>query len=1494
MARRPRGQQRTVLEPLDAPPPGFLQSFKASHNLSRALSLDRKVAGTGQIELLKRGAEQRAWVDAARLRPMPPPEHVLSEQRVLSDMRKHCVSDVLPALERPAQHARRMVKQEAFLDYRRSKHDNAIAQFEQDMKALYEDCDVGVQTAEELFETFKGKAEAKIEKLLAPLEIEGDELGMKSEKEVRAVLSDLHKVTSNWQAEIAKYSKSMDRIEGKRLDSGNSLRKLLLGALHEAGHWVARDRVEMLPEAGHMVEGDIDTVDEVREDELRRVLEERQGAIKVRLAELTEELEKKAADNERRWEEGMLLWRRMRHRRALREVMQRIESTEFDQPENLVQVMSDVQEKQRSAFKTREKLLKEMFSTRVQDLQVHAARAWEEQNNKFNDLTVEAFDNLFAELKEVKDELSMKGEDMLNALCGELERYDARQEWGEHVTVPDLVDADVRPHLQKRLDFVEQLLTSATDALTQQDEMQHHIVAKIITLFQALAKQQESLTRKMHEVEFNYQGELSDHEKDFEDECAENERTMAKYKQDIDDAVTSYELDDFKEQAFEFLDDMAVRYRKHTETVIETHKQYPESASAVFQEELFSFSSHVGLVPESQVTIKPTEDGEIPEDAEPPQPEYKEWVPENGADVGSRILEQQAIPEFRSGVLCLEELLEEEAAPPPVEEPPPQPAEVPDAKGKRPPSQDAKGSRPPSQEAKGAAKDAAKAKGGKGKAAEVVEPPIPEQPIAEEETEKAEPEEEPLKGCAAVLMADKSEALLTIAFEIPWLDDCFVGMREAVFYYLGKWYGKVSGIDVTDDCEAESRKLDQLLRKHTNRKGEVQVEWYVPRYGIVSKHKDKFERHIVAVANKNIAMEKSTDELHQELDAKEAAYKEKLQSLIAKLADCETLPALTALERQAHDAEHRFEALGQEICAKLQNLATKGPQGLQQENDALLKVCKSGAEQFSQREIAFYSGEVDDLNAQLSEKGKARLERLRELEGQLSEKQKLPAQDFAERYAEAVEALSAAKGLGRKHGEQRRKAQERCRTLVSRATSVRHNIETLLNHFVALCSLPVTAVASAQDIPKCSILNMEEFFSSAQQPWVFASELTGILYILVLAINTLSTSVQGYKEAHAPKFKPESMPTICVLQESEVLVPSSDPELLQHEDHLRQECLLRVMGPFNTMDAFNKEIESIVAAGHQAYKDKNVATPDFMLKFFEDMKVSAEGARLDIINGIRQGCNALREEGLLDLGDALFGSFTERALQDLHKHAKSSQSSMKSMWLELDSQRALHEKQLKPGLANPNAEDQLMQLMSEEDARREKVSAQLVDDRQGVATGLRSHADSFVSRLQSNFESVMKLVDSLPLYGQFIELPGEEGVEAPRMSIKRRMRRQQINDTAEQPTDKLPARTWEGFPRTELRQKLSVGSWPVDPELEGKEDLQELTASVESFRSPVHKKLFERRAFYYNRFRAEFFALVQQCDGELSKREEKEGAEERTWQAAVKQLKGETSRLENE
>ena len=113
--------------------------------------------------------------------------------------------------------------------------------------------------------------------------------------------------------------------------------------------------------------------------------------------------------------------------------------------------------------------------------------------------------------------------------------------------------------------------------------------------------------------------------------------------------------------------------------------------------------------------------------------------------------------------------------------------------------------------------------------------------------------------------ADGTEALDTLAFDNDWFEENLSSLRSAIFENLIGQKRYLDRVDIPAACEEVRRDLDQRLRRHTNRKGEVQagggrgrplahacdclrlelrvsgvpqVDWYVPRYSTVSKHKD--------------------------------------------------------------------------------------------------------------------------------------------------------------------------------------------------------------------------------------------------------------------------------------------------------------------------------------------------------------------------------------------------------------------------------------------------------------------------------------------------------------------------------------------------------------------------------------------------------------------------------------------------------------------------------
>jgi hypothetical protein len=327
------------------------------------------------------------------------------------------------------------------------------------------------------------------------------------------------------------------------------------------------------------------------------------------------------------------------------------------------------------------------------------------------------------------------------------------------------------------------------------------------------------------------------------------------------------------------------------------------------------------------------------------------------------------------------------------------------------------------------------------------------------------------------------------------------------------------------------------------------------------------------------------------------------------------------------------------------------------------------------------------------------------------------------------------------------------------------------------------------------------------------------------------------------------------------------------------------MGPVLRADTFNTEIESIKKEAHDTYQGKG-GTPDYMVTFLKEMEVSANRARQEIALGVRERSQILRNETLLELGDAVFGELSSRSLREMFKSLRGVQDKFAIAWEDLNSRRANHEKRLGPRLSNPNAEQELLNLIDEEANRYKAALLQMKEDRAAIVTCFREQADLFVTRLAAACEASFRLVDACPLAPHFAPLPGDEQVEPARMSIKRRMRRAQKGESVDQNPDSLPPRSWEGIRRYELREGLRHSQWPKDKELAEAtpEMLAELTPIVVSFRSATHKKLFERRNFYYDNYKAEFLLEVKNRAMELSSREDKEQAGQTNWTSMVSQL----------
>eukprot|EP00931_Biecheleriopsis_adriatica_P004181 TRINITY_DN105892_c0_g1_i1.p1 TRINITY_DN105892_c0_g1~~TRINITY_DN105892_c0_g1_i1.p1 ORF type:complete len:1662 (-),score=474.65 TRINITY_DN105892_c0_g1_i1:61-4488(-) len=1382
-------------------------------------------------------------------------------------------------------------------------------------------------------------------------------LGERTEDEVRAVMSELEAAIVARRRRVVEFAGEdgeLARIDEARKQRTEELLQMLVEALMKGIKDSNGDQVALA--AAHVQHGEVERLVEDRAHDLNAVLLENRKAtrqLEAKLAVQTLELSK---ENKTRWHKGLLLWKQQRHRHSIAVVMRRIRSNEFKQPDVLVEAMERVRDQQLHVFQQRKHAINDLFAIPQRKLMVAAVRSIEEHNTQLNDRAQEVFDALLVELKEIREALEVSAEQMLGELGLELELHDARQEWKGHESVANLIDADVRPPLQACLDQVAELLVRVSDKLSKQEEALHLVVTRTLSFFLGLAKKQEQLKKRVDEFEVQYNGDLEDCEKDFEELCEQNENRMVELHSMIDDAAHHEDLDELKQTTFDHLDSMALGYRGHADDLLGIHNAYPGDALALIRRETRGYCQDLGLA------LEPTEEAEA-------------WAAER-----KKLLEEQEREAVEKVQAAHAPVPDEDAAAAAAREEA-MAAAVEAAKAEVQQAAEEREANALEQEAANAEALAEKPAWPQGSSTgcSVLE----RMPLSDLHKEVVIPAETPVEGAEAEgegdaaegedgadvapadvepVFADGTAATETLDYDEQWFQDHLSQCRAEVFENITSLKQYLDRVDIPAACEDVRRELDQRLRRHTNRKGEVQVEWYVPRYGTVAKHKDKFERHLVDIARKCQEQDDSVDNIFKEVDEAEEHFKQRLLDLKERLGEAETMPVLTSFERQASDASVTFKDFCKAAHRRLLDLSSKAPQALQKENNAFLKMCEKGDEQYSKSELKFYGGEVEELNTALDDRKEQRGKKACEMESQIEERCKAPMAEFAEFYATAVETLCASKGYGRKYGAPRRKAQERVRTLISRAATVKQNIQQLLDQVVQLMQLPAQEGGiEITSVPPNDFVSLKTFFRRGGDSWNFTGEVLGTLYVTVCTMAVLGSHLGAFKESKAPKYLLSAVPSLRILREDASVMPAKekreevlrlaqeakgsnlaemdgearlaaevalrDAQSLEAETALREDFLLRVLGPLLKSENFNVEIESIVKASHEAYAGQAGGTPDFMQTFLSEMQASSEHSRQESCRKLRVWGDELRETTLLTLGDSLFEELTMRSLAEMQRATREAHEKTVQRWSECDKLRTSHEQKLNPRLADANKEAELLALVEAEAQRYESALGTCRDDREAMATALRGAAESYVCRLTSVAEQAMLLVDLLPLHSHFGALPGDEKVEPPRMSIKRRLRR--LNASAEapaSPTEKvdpkakgkaaaapppdptpeepgLPERQWLGLPKYELRAKLYGNGWPEDPDLAppegdptvtedmaGKPDpqkLQELTSSLNSFRSPVHRSIIDGRLHHYEKYKAQFQAEVERRFSELTARETKEEAGERNWQSMVQQLRGE-------
>jgi hypothetical protein len=736
--------------------------------------------------------------------------------------------------------------------------------------------------------------------------------------------------------------------------------------------------------------------------------------------------------------------------------------------------------------------------------------------------------------------------------------------------------------------------------------------------------------------------------------------------------------------------------------------------------------------------------------------------------------------------------------------------------------------------------------------------------------------------------------------------------------------------------EELTQQLDERLRRHTNRKGEVQVDWYQPRHGVITKHKDKFDRHLVFIAEKSMAQDHRFEELKALISEANVQFRERTGVLKAKLPDAKSLAELGAFQRQMKDNAMGFVDTTRRYAMELTDLHKSACDSLKDYNSDFVNMTKIGHEGFSLTERAFYKGQLEVLNQSIKEKAAKREEDALEVWSNWQQwnrnigkldisKQQLvameteeeePIQEFSIAYEEGVEALCKREGLGRVYGQPRRQAQGTLRGLTAKVAEAMYSLESYAAYVNAHC------------------MGVDPVGNFAQR---FGTELTATgevragLFLLAQSIAHFGRMLGAFKPAHASKYKAEETPLVAVMDEEDIMQAENDAPEKEYFDY----AILELLQTIPTELPIDEQIKAIDEdARKHDYDIAGGGVPQFMLSFLENMKTSAEAFRQEKVRQLRAVCVKLRTETMVQMARTVFANMLENRKTLLEQRAEEAAEKVRRVLKQTDSLRKQNEKNLTPSMANPNYAKQLAELCAQEEERYNYALDNIHDNWKERADLLRHERGCTIREFSSTFEVLIRLVDRIPLKPHFEKLEGDDAVEIARMSLKRLLRkkmesqlgtpqaqkewRQQMmkgeeatkfaevlashSGAVDQSGEALPPREWECLPVDSL---VMQPEWNLAEEEDENPDEDpaerdkragsadhelEAFAPVMSFRSPVHKALFKERNACFAMYSKAFRAVAQQCLDELKSAKTKEEVGEKNWQSMLMQLtKGETT-----
>lgn len=1386
-------------------------------------------------------------------------------------------------------------------DSRRQRHLQSYRECEKFLEQFYDNFMEKKSEIKEKVNMFLSASDEDVQHIMAELTDEA------------LLAHEIDFVNAAWEKVTVHHNARKDHLD-QTLDEFKELQDF---QQKNSGQYWNRLKEELTETAFLLEPAVIELVDEWKAKEELRYKKEHEDSYAFH-QKLVEEEKEKHNKLKQEWEDRRIRFHVLKQEHALKTFQERIDSPEFVNPEERIELFDRLKHTQIEVYRKRMAQLKDLDNTNTPSLTAKKVEQVATKLDQINDEAQEEYDDIAAKLTDCIKNSNREMDTALENLRDFLHANKAQIEEG--MTYDIIIEEQALPFVNRRKQEAQELYANAYKYLEELDDKMNEICKNIIEFLKKLAKKYDKGKDDLKNTELQFNIKLAQCADNNYDAIDDQEESLSKNIDEMRKAIHHVELNQKLNECFDQLDAITKSYRNYNKEYCEIVENYPDELETFYEKferncaecfkllgeekreeikELFEKETAERQRKLEEEALRKYEEEKRLEELKAKEEEEKnpkggakkappKAAPKKGKDADKPDLNvpQLQVPQIqefksKSGYKYLVKRSTEEIATELMQIKSEESEK--EGEGEEDEKQpEEKAPVPPPAEPK---KEAAEEGEGEDKDKEVPKEPV--NPYLEN-TRKIPPQD---PDGNKVLEGD----LIIKHSEIKGLLDNFFGRMFNWISEQKQDTFKQMRVNNKELIDSNIDELDENLRKQWPRKGKLEVEVYQERKSQITAHNKKYERQIRQCLERHNKSEEMWAYLMEKIEREFEGHDRKQDKIKQNIPECKNLAELQGTSRKERDSIQSFEEKITEITDKLYDIAVAQSDALIKLNSDMLKSCQLFGQggNYSELEIEWYRKQMDEINEMLQH---FRQEKENELEnvnlrlkGALTE----PYEKFEAEYKSGMHSLVAKEGLGKKFGAPRRIIQERMRAEMTKCEQAQSGIENLLDKLGQLCGEWIGDQATSSlsiEIRKVQICIMRCIIRYGKY------------------LNAFRTGDQIIREL-------KELDPISLIENKETL-ELTEEEKATYEDRKERELFhLNTIGtPQEENGRFTEKVEKInsmaiehcqkLYVGEDAkwlVGDKKI--PEYLNIYLKGVNTQAEEFRIQSVRYLREA--SLEYIQLCEkVPSTVFCYIEEKYSTRINQAIQAIEREYNQYEREDKELRAHHLKRFRPNLANPANAEELEELNKEAKERTEKFMDK-VDETQIQLVDLETEkSNEFYIVYLNNLRCLLKLYNALVYKEHFIKLPGDEIEVKKKLNIRVLTAKYQGKDLSTQ-----PKRKWKGLgpnpfkvdltkydtfaefakPEVEKVQEEPEKPKGKDAGKKGVEEelpkINEIAEDIEIENTAHHKAIIKNRNEYFEKFTARFkhsFDRIMKKYDDI--REEEENYNE-YWEKNYKELR---------